>query len=275
VSCLTRGRGLKPLAGDDVEWHLEDDGTAVVDAIAERRSTFFRIDAAGRPEAVAANLSQLLVVVAPAPAPDWFLLDRYLAAADLMDIEAAVVWNKADQRAIGGTEADIYRSIGYRVFESSTKSGDGIEELSAAMAGHRSALVGQSGVGKSSLINALIGEPMQAVGELAGRGAHGRHTTTTSVLYRLATGGELLDSPGVRHYAPHIDESTPIDRGFREFVELAARCRFANCKHLAEPGCAIKAALDEGSLAKSRYESYMKLLETLEALRRELREGPN
>jgi ribosome biogenesis GTPase len=271
--CLTRGRSIKPLAGDEVDWRIAEDGTAVIEALRPRRSTLVRIDSAGRPEPVAANLSQLIAVVAQAPLPDWFLVDRYLAAAELMRIETAIVWNKIDLGSDVSDALTLYRRIGYRAFQASAKTRAGIAPLADIMTGRRSVLVGQSGVGKSSLMNALLGEHVQAVGELGAKGSHGRHTTTTAVLYRLDGGGELVDSPGVRQYAPHIEEDTALDRGFREFHPYMDRCRFTDCRHVAEPGCAVKEAVSSGHIAPRRHENYMKLLETVEALQRRARDG--
>lgn len=266
--CLLRGRGIKPLAGDSVEWRIAEDGTPVVEEILPRRSVLTRIDSRGRPEGVAANLSRLVVVVAPKPSPDWLLVDRYLVAAELGEIEAVIVWNKLEIAENEGAQhlRAVYASIGYPVLETSAKTRIGLDALADVLRGERSTLVGQSGVGKSSLINALLGENVQATGRLSGKGHHGRHTTTTSMLYRLPGGGELIDSPGVRHYAPHIDDVTHIDRGYREFRPYLAHCRFHDCRHRAEPDCAVKAAVEAGRIDSDRYESYLKLGETLEAL---------
>jgi ribosome biogenesis GTPase len=262
--CLIRGRGIRPLAGDDVEWSMQPDGTRIVTRIGPRRSTLTRIDARGRPESVAANVTQLVAVAAPRPAPDWSLVDRYLVAAELEGIAALLVWNKRDL-ADGGPPA-VYERIGYPVCATSARDGSGLDELARRLNGERSTLVGQSGVGKSSLINALLGEKIQATGDLSVKGRHGRHTTTTSVLHRLPDGGELIDSPGVRNYAPFIDDAAHLDRGFREMRAHIGHCRFDDCRHRAEPDCAIKAAVDDGEIDADRYASYLKLAETLEAL---------
>ena len=141
------------------------------------------------------------------------------------------------------------------------------EEMLDCLAGERSVLVGQSGVGKSSLLNALLGKDAQAVGELSEKVRQGRHTTTGSVLYRLTNGGELIDSPGVRQYAPFIEHENEVAAGFREFQKLAPNCRFADCRHLAEPGCAVKEALQQGGVAQRRYDNYQNLFELVAELR--------
>ena len=264
--CSLRSRRLRPLVGDRVDWDRQADGTGVVTRVAARHTVLTRIDNRGRREPVAANLTQLLVVAAPLPSPDWTLLDRYLVAAELIPVKAAIVFNKRDLLSTEPEELQDLREIGYPVCLTSALEGTGLDEVSEIMEGERGAVVGQSGTGKSSLINALVGEQLQAVGALTGKGAHGRHTTSSATLCRLANGGEFIDSPGVRNYAPYIDSIAELQHGFREFRPHLGRCRFDNCRHLAEPDCAVKAALADGGIAARRYESYTNLCELVESL---------
>jgi ribosome biogenesis GTPase len=263
ILCRTANRKLEPLVGDEVEWTRAGAGSGVeagtVTAIAPRRSLLDRIDSRGRCELVAANLTALLAVAAPSPAPDWVVVDHYLVAAELGALDGAVVLNKADLLDAPLRHLDCYRRAGYAVHVTSTASGFGLTELTAALAGERSVLVGQSGVGKSSLLNALVNDVPQSVGALTGKGAQGRHTTSSTTLYRLESGGELIDSPGVRNFAPYIEDPAELQHGFREFKELLGRCRFDNCRHLAEPGCAVKAAVADGAICRRRYASYERL----------------
>jgi ribosome biogenesis GTPase len=265
---MERGRKMKALTGDEVLWNIEADGTAVISKILPRRTVLERIDSRGHAEGVAANVSLLAVVVAASPAPDWQLIDRYLVAAALMGIEAALIRNKAD---LADPEldrrAEVYRKIGYPVLTTSAKTGQGIPALQQTLSGQRSVLVGQSGVGKSSLLNALLATEAQTVGELSQRRALGRHTTTAAVLHRLPGGGELIDSPGVRRYAPNIPELADLAYGFIEFRPWLNQCRFNDCRHLSEPDCAVLAALARGEIDASRYQSYTKLRSAMQALR--------
>lgn len=264
--CLTRGRSLNPLVGDRVTFERAGDGTAFVSAVSPRKSTLTRIDSRGRCEPVAADVTQLLIIGAPEPRVDWFLVDRYLVAAELLAAEALIVMNKCDLPDSEPESLNRYRDIGYGVILTSAKKRIGIESLADAMRGKRSVMVGQSGVGKSSLSNALLGEHVQAIGALTEKGKQGRHTTTTAVLVRLANGAELIDTPGARSYAPYIEHTGDIAQGFKEFRQLLGRCRFADCAHRAEPDCAIKAAVAGGRISAERYDSYTKLRATLEAL---------
>ena len=259
--CRILGRRLRPVVGDSVEWRRERDGTCVVRAVLPRASTLRRTDSRGRPEAVAANLSQLIVVLAPHPEPDWFLLDRYLCAAELAGLKAAVAYNKMDLVDAVPKTLRVYRAIGYSVVQTSAVDRTGLDGLEQLLGGERSALIGQSGVGKSSLFNELLGGDVQRVGRLSGKLLQGRHTTTTSVLHRHPGGGEIIDSPGVRNFAPFIERPADVQFGFREFVSRRDACRFDDCTHRAEPDCAIKAALEDGAIDRGRYENYVKLHE--------------
>jgi ribosome biogenesis GTPase len=194
------------------------------------------------------------------------LIDRYLVAAQLLPAAAVIVINKCDLLNDELARLDVYRDIGYSVLLVSAKHGTRIETLAGAMEGQRSVMVGQSGVGKSSLSNALLGEQVQAIGSLTEKGRQGRHTTTTAVLVRLPNGAELIDTPGVRSYAPYIENRADIAGGFREFEQRSGQCRFDDCAHVAEPGCAIKAAVEAGTISAQRYESYAKLRAMLESL---------
>jgi ribosome biogenesis GTPase / thiamine phosphate phosphatase len=260
VVCQLQSRGINPVVGDQVQWQLDPDSRGTVIKLLPRDSTLQRIDSRGNPEIVAANLSQLVVVLAPQPTPDWYLLDRYLGAAELTGLRSIIVFNKLDIDSAGPSELGDYKNLVDAVCRTSAKQMIGIADLAKKMANERSAMIGQSGVGKSSLMNALLGDARQAVNELSEKGGHGKHTTTTSVLFKLPDGGELIDSPGVRDYAPYIADSREVASGFREFGSVVDGCRFGDCRHLAEPDCAVKAAVDAGQISKRRYESFTNLL---------------
>jgi ribosome biogenesis GTPase len=264
--CRSASRNIQPLPGDRVSWEAEGSGTGIVTRIEPRSTVLTRVNRRGLAQPIAANLTQLVVVVAAEPDIDWLVLDHYLVAAELSRLKPAIVFNKTDLQPEIPRELDVYEGIA-PVFATSTYEDRIDDAMLACLAGERSVLVGQSGVGKSSLLNALLGENAQAVGELSDKLRQGKHTTTGSVLYRLDNGGEVIDSPGVRQYAPYIEHENDVANGFREFHPLAPQCRFADCRHIAEPGCAIKAALKNGTIAQRRYDNYRNLFELVAQLR--------
>jgi ribosome biogenesis GTPase / thiamine phosphate phosphatase len=262
------GRALIIVAGDTVLCRDDprNNETHVIE-LRPRRNALFRSNVRGGAEPIVANLSQLLVVLAPRPVPDLFVLDRYLAAATSGGIPATLVLNKMELGIEPSLQEElgVYRQAGYEGITCSTRSGEGMESVSAACAGATSALVGQSGVGKSSLIRRLVPQADIAVGELV-RDEEGRHTTTASRLFDLPAGGSLIDSPGVRDFAPAIDRLDAGHLGFIEVARLAPECRFTDCRHMREPGCAVIAAVDNGTMSARRYESYRRLRRLFEDL---------
>jgi ribosome biogenesis GTPase len=263
------GRSLAAVCGDEVRCRLDarHDEAHVV-AVLPRRSALWRTSKHGAAEAVVANLTRLLVVLAPLPAPELFVVDRYLAAATATNVPALVVINKDDLgiSASLGAELNAYAAAGYGALACSAATGAGIAALAAALAPQAlAALVGQSGVGKSSLVRSLVPDATVAIGELA-RADEGRHTTTAARLFDLPGGGALIDSPGVRDFAPAVSALDEGTLGFPEVARLAPQCRFADCSHLREPGCAVRAAVAEGALHARRYESYRRLRRLRERL---------
>ena len=256
------GRDVAAVCGDQVRCRRDPhhDELHVV-AVLPRRSAIWRTDRRGRAEPVVANITQLLVVLAPLPVPDLFVVDRYLAAADAAGVAAALVVNKSDlpiDAALAG-ELAAYTSAGFTVVRCSATSGEGLAALRAQLAPHPlTALVGQSGVGKSSLVRMLVPHAEVAIGALA-RDEGGRHTTTAARRFDLPQGEALIDLPGVRDFAPAIETLDARTLGFVEVARLAPACRFADCRHLREPGCAVSAAAAAGALHPRRYESYRRL----------------
>lgn len=262
-------RGLRVVCGDRVRWLSGDtEDRAVVEQL-PRETELRRPDSRGRSEVLAANVTQLVVVCAPTPAPDPFIIDRYLAAAEVMGAAAAIVMNKSDLgAALPAGLAEEYATLGYPVLHASAVAGSGLEALGQQLHSRRSLLVGQSGVGKSSLLNALVPGIEAETATISTATGEGRHRTTATTLHRLSCGGELLDSPGVRDFAPALDDPRLAAAGFREIVAAADACRFANCRHMREPGCAVKAGVEDGRISARRYESYRRLLRLTEDLQR-------
>jgi ribosome biogenesis GTPase / thiamine phosphate phosphatase len=263
-------RGLKVVCGDRVRWsEAADGGEVAVLELMPRDTELNRPDSRGRPETLAANIDQVVVVCAPEPRPDPFIIDRYLAAAEVMGAAALVACNKSDlPGADAAVQAAEFAAVGYPTLRVSARAAHGLDALRTALAGHCSILVGQSGVGKSSLLNALLPGMEVATAQVSAATGEGRHRTTATTLYPLPGGGALLDSPGVRDFAPALGDPRLAATGFREIVDAAANCRFANCRHMREPGCAVKDGVETGAISARRYESYRRLLRLTEDLQR-------
>jgi ribosome biogenesis GTPase len=267
LHCSLKGRKLRIVCGDRVAWsHAPEDGGPAIESVEPRRNLVERIDARGRPEPVAANVDRLAIVLAPEPQPDWFLADRYWAGARLKELDALLIVNKSDL-GDGSLQGELlsYRALGLACCEVSALAGRGIEDLRAALAAGTSLLVGQSGVGKSSLVNALAPQAAAVTRELT-REVEGRHTTTTARCYRLGPDAAVMDAPGVRDFAPPASLVRAAELGFVEIHRLAADCRFNDCRHMEEPGCAVRTAVTAGLIAARRYESYRRLLRLYEKL---------
>jgi ribosome biogenesis GTPase len=261
VLARAAGRDLQFVCGDEVictgdsqhaQWQVSE--------VSARRSALYRSNVRGRAELVAANLTLLVVVVAPRPEPDLYLVDRYLAAAASGGIGALLLANKAELEFTPAMCAEMaaLAAAGYLTLRCSAVSGVGLDELLQRMRGETVMLVGQSGVGKSSLLRALVPGAVAAVGALLKSDA-GRHTTSAAQLYALPGGGALIDSPGVRDFAPAPEALDVRTLGFAEVAALAPQCRFADCRHLQEPHCAVRTAVDAGTMSARRYESYRRL----------------
>ncbi|HME41415.1 MAG TPA: ribosome small subunit-dependent GTPase A [Steroidobacteraceae bacterium] len=267
LRCSLTGRKQRVVCGDRVTWTYPPsaDGPSV-QSIEPRRNLIERIDARGRAEPVTANIDRLAIVAAAEPAPDWFLVDRYWAGAVLKDLQCLLIVNKADlATAAIQPELDTYRNLNLSCIEVSSQSAAGIADLGRLLAGSVTLLVGQSGVGKSSLVNALIPEAAAQTAELT-RDDEGRHTTTTARWYTLGAQSALIDAPGVRDFAPPASLARAAERGFLEIHRFGAGCRFKDCRHLEEPGCAVRSAVLDQQIAPRRYESYRRLCRLYEKL---------
>lgn len=267
LPALSRGRKLQPVCGDRVAWAREPDGTAIIESVADRHSVLLRHDPRKGQRMLAANVDRLLVVLAPEPAPDFELLDCYLIAAALLGIQVSLVLNKADlldSDSVIDTELAVYEQLEYPIHRTQARTGIGIKALLDQLQAGCGVLVGQSGVGKSSLINALVPDHAPRTQALSAAAGSGRHTTTATRLYHLPDrAGQIIDSPGVRDYRLWAMSAEELANGFREFRPHHGQCRFHNCQHVHEPDCAIRSALDTGKISRRRYESYCRLLEQL------------
>jgi ribosome biogenesis GTPase / thiamine phosphate phosphatase len=262
--CVARRKLRQVVSGDRVVWEPVGVQEGVIIAIEPRHTVLQRADGVSRTRVIAANIDQILIVAAQQPAHDAFLIDRYLVAAELAGATPLVVFNKSDlldPRAVTAPADDLraYAAIGYGTHMTSAREKTGIDELAQALINRTSILVGQSGVGKSSLIKRLLPALDIQIGKLSEASGQGRHTTTTTTLYHLPQGGNLIDSPGVRDFRLGVTAPDDLARGFREFRPYLGLCRFQDCRHLSEPGCAVKAAMRKGTISKRRLASYSQL----------------
>jgi len=275
LRCHLRANLEGLVTGDRVIWRGRDDAEGrtvegVVVARGERDSVLERPDSRGQLKPVAANIDQILIVFAVEPEPHPNLIDRYLVAAEATGISPVLVLNKIDLLPDDGGELMAllrrYEGLGYPVVTTTTEREGGLDALHARLAGRTSVFVGQSGVGKSSLIDRLLPDEELRIGELSKDSRKGTHTTTTARLYRLpeAAGAELIDSPGIREFGLiHLDEQQ-VTEGFIEFLPLLGRCRFRDCRHRQEPGCALLEAVELGEIHPERFASYRRILDSLE-----------
>lgn len=270
IRCHARANLASLVTGDEVVWRPGAEGTGVIVARHERRTELLRPDNYGQLKPVAANVDQILLVIAPEPEPHANLIDRYLVAAEVTGIPPILLLNKADlpqahAPAIVGLLRD-YERLGYRVIRTSANRPEALmEELVPHLKDRTSVFVGQSGVGKSSLIQRLLPEEDIRVGALSEGHRKGTHTTTTAKLFHMPYGGRLVDSPGIREFGLwHITEDQLID-GFVDIRPLIGRCRFRNCRHQGEPGCALDEAVKQGALSSKRRESFERILNDMES----------
>ena len=266
VDCRIKSNLGSIVCGDRVAVELSRAADYRVSALLPRDNLLQRVDGSGKVRAIAANVSRLFICLAVVPEPNIFLLDQYLLSAEQQKIPACILLNKID--LITDTERDpfglarIYGPMDYPIVRTSIKSGEGMEELREMLAGEVAVLSGVSGVGKSSLTGWLLPEAEIKIAGLSKATDEGRHTTRASRLYHLPeTGGNLIDTPGVRGFSPFIDSDRPLANGFRDIRVQAPGCRFHNCLHRNEPGCAVIAAIEAGEIRRSRYRNYLKLLE--------------
>ena len=269
VRCHQRAN-LPPLVtGDLVVWKKEATDTGVILALGDRQSLFGRLNSAGEMKLVASNVDIVLLVIALLPQPLMNLVDRYLVAIESLKLEPLLVLNKLDLIEDANiAEIDkilsIYERIGYEIHRVSATDGRGIESLETALAGKTTVLVGQSGVGKSALINRFGLEPIAEVGELSSAHLQGTHTTTTAKLFHLPH-YDLIDSPGIREFSLGQVSQQQLFDGFREMKPMAGSCKFRDCSHNTEPECAIQQAVATGEIHPQRLASYFQILQSIES----------
>ncbi|WP_092009659.1 small ribosomal subunit biogenesis GTPase RsgA [Marinobacter daqiaonensis] len=268
--CFVRANIDSLVTGDRVAWCAGQGSAGVIVARHDRHSLLQRPDNFGQLKPVAANIDHIVLVIAPEPEPHDSLIDRYLVAAENTGIPAVILLNKADlitdaNRGSLNALLDRYRHLGYDVVTASARNpeshGNTITEL---VQDRTSVFVGQSGVGKSSIIQTLVPDRELKVGALSESTGKGTHTTTTAMLFHLDCGGDLIDSPGIREFGLWHMTAQELEYGFREIRDLTGLCRFRDCRHQGEPGCALDAAVEAGRISPERLRSFRRILQDME-----------
>jgi ribosome biogenesis GTPase len=265
LTCHQRANLANVVAGDKVIISLDEQHPPVIESLLPRRSLLSRPGFRGVIKPVAANVDQLLVVIAPAPGIDLDLLDRSLCYCEWQGLDAVIILNKVDlladdYRALCDQLAKVYSTMGYTWIETSTEADIGLETLKYICNNKTSVFLGNSGVGKSSLTQALIPDVAIRTQQLSSSTGLGQHTTNNATLYDLEIGGQLIDAAGIRSLELSEFAIEHPDRYWRDFRPYLGQCRFNNCTHDHEPDCAIKTAVASESIALHRYQHYLRLL---------------
>lgn len=271
--CNIRRTLASIVTGDRVIWRKSNDEqtNGVIEAVHPRTSELVRPDFYDGIKPVAANIDQIMIISAVLPELSLNIIDRYLVACAVTDIEPVIVLNKIDlldesQQQDVFKYLDYYRHLEYQVLYISCKQQQGLDELRCMLQNKTSILVGQSGVGKSSLIHQLLPQISQQVnvGEISEISGLGQHTTTTTRLYHLPSGGNIIDSPGIREFGLWHLEPTQIMQGFKEFYDYLGDCQFRDCNHSTDKNCGLQNAVLNGKIASWRLENYHRILQTMQ-----------
>lgn len=267
--CQQRKTIGQVVCGDIVKWQVEDQHAGVITTVNERRTILQRPDINGKLRIIAANIDQVFIVVAHKPELNEGLIDRYLVAAENSHIKPIILLNKIDllqQQQLEDLKKRLalYQDIGYLVTYTSAKQAHGLDSLIKVLNDNNNIFVGQSGVGKSSLINTILEDSNARIGEISEATGKGKHTTTTAYLYPLKQNqGHIIDSPGVREFGLVKLSEQEVAEGFIEFRPFIGYCKFRNCAHKNEPGCALLEAVKENKISQQRWDSYQRIIASI------------
>jgi len=265
ILCQTLRKVPTLAAGDQVKFTIVAKDQGRIEEMLPRHSVLERPNRGAKTRPVAANIDQVFCVFAAEPFCDFLLIDQYLAICENRNIVPHLIYNKSDlaYSEIIEKELETYLALGYSLYRVSATNSVGIKELESALTDKISIFTGQSGVGKSSLSNALMPDKALKTNTVSAITKHGRHTTTAATLYHLEKGGDLIDSPGVAIFGLAGISENQLAHGYREFQAYIDLCKFNDCKHDKDKGCAIRTAVDEGKIAEVRYKRFLKLREKM------------
>lgn len=265
ILCQTLRKLETVAVGDKVLWSPTSADQGRIEAIMPRRSLLARPARNNKIRPVAANIDAVFVVIAVEPYCDFLLIDQYLAVCENSQIEVALILNKIDLNFSQDLENELllYQSLDYQIHKVSTKTSAGITELKQILQDQVTVLTGQSGVGKSSITNAIIPDRLLKTNTISETTKHGRHTTTAATLYHIDNGGDLIDSPGVAIFGLADLNRDQLTQGFREFQSLISECQFNDCRHDQDKGCAIRTAAENGEITRARYQRFLKLTQKM------------
>lgn len=264
IHCAIRSHITSLVAGDRVIWQPEGHLQGTILEVLPRKAVLARPDAQGQEKTIAANITQMMIVISPAPPVSWLLLDSYLVMAETLQLKPYIILNKTDLDVVNIQQYLLryYEPLGYPLLFTNITSQD-LSLLQKSLRQQVSVFVGQSGVGKSSLITHLLPEQASKIrtGELSQQSQFGCHTTSNSCLYHLPSGGAIIDSPGVREFSLWTLPQASVAQGFREFRPYITQCKFRNCTHHNTPNCAVNQAVKTQKISLKRYENYVKIIE--------------
>ena len=257
---LTKSNKIKPVVGDNVLYERLDEKTFLITEILESRSQLMRLNNRGQPQAIASNLTQILLITAPQPTPNLLLIDQFILISELMNCSLSIISNKIDITDENHHLLRIYEELGYRLVKISAKHKTNLDHLFNLLNHQTTILLGQSGVGKSTITNLLIDNNLNKTDILSTKTKKGRHTTSAITMHRILENGYLIDTPGIENLRPNVSDIKEIENGFREINSVSERCKFRNCLHINEPDCAVKKALKKGIITIKRYDNYKKMI---------------
>tara|TARA_B110000467_G_C18314484_1_gene480507 strand:- start:65 stop:958 length:894 start_codon:yes stop_codon:yes gene_type:complete len=257
---MLKNSKTKLYVGDCIETNEILDEVTLIDKPKKRINVVERFDKLGKKQIVAANVTQLLIVIAPEPEPNFLLLDKLLLVSELMKNQASIIYNKNDLSHLEDNRILKYQKLGYKLINMSAKTNNNFDALNDQLMSQTSFLVGQSGVGKSTITNMLLNNQKLKTKALSSKTNKGRHTTSTTSLYQINSKSYLIDTPGVENLHPAIENSQDIQLGFKEIKMHLGNCKYRDCIHISEPFCSVKDHVSKNEIETSRYENYKKLV---------------